>query len=234
MSESPQQERANWNPIWEDIYGNNREMNRYPHHTLVGFVFRHYGKVQNRGAVAVLELGFGAGNNLWFLAREGFGVAGVEGAPSAVAFARQRFAADGLAGDLRVGDFTRLPWDDGSFDLVVDRGSLTSSARSAVAAALEESRRVLKPGGRLFSMIYSDAHPGRAFGTQTEPQTYDHFTGGYFQGHGTVSFCSRADIDTLYGRQFEIESLKLTLEEEHLQGVELTNALWTVVGQKTS
>ena len=36
----------------------------------------------------------------------------------------KRFEREGLSGDLRVGNFTSLPFDDNSFDLVIDRASL--------------------------------------------------------------------------------------------------------------
>jgi hypothetical protein len=36
--------RPGWDPAWENnVYGQGRHLNRYPHHAVVGFVFRHYG-----------------------------------------------------------------------------------------------------------------------------------------------------------------------------------------------
>ncbi|MDX9974485.1 MAG: class I SAM-dependent methyltransferase, partial [FCB group bacterium] len=179
------------------MYSRGRHLNLYPYHAVVGFVLRHYGQARDRSLVRILELGFGAGNNLWFAAREGFSVAGIEGAPTAVAFAQTRFHSEGLTGDLREGNVADLPWEQESFDLVLDRGSLCTTTLPVFESALAESRRVLKVGGRLLSVNYSHQHPGRTFGAPLGGGDYDAFTGGYFHGLGTVHFCDRAGIDAL-------------------------------------
>jgi SAM-dependent methyltransferase len=215
------------------VYGRGRHLNRYPHHAVVGFVLGAFGKSPDRAGLRFLELGCGAGNNVWFAAREGFGVAGIDGSESAIAYARKRFADEGLAGDLRVGDFVALPWPDAQFDLVIDRGSLTCCTQSVIRSALAESRRVLKPGGRLFSIIYSDQHPGRDFGRDMGDNTYTDFTGGYFSGLGTAHFCPRAELDDVYGTHFELSSLTHSAEVEHLgQAPGLINAFWKILGTR--
>src|SRR5262245_64162803 len=57
--------QTGWDPAWENnVYGQGRHLNRYPHHAVVGFVFRHYGRVVDRQRVQFCELGCGAGNNV--------------------------------------------------------------------------------------------------------------------------------------------------------------------------
>jgi 2-polyprenyl-3-methyl-5-hydroxy-6-metoxy-1,4-benzoquinol methylase len=125
-------------PVWEqEVYGRGRQLNRYPYHAVVSFVFRSFGNVADRSSVRLLELGCGAGNNLWFAAREGFDVAGIDGSVTAIGFAKERFAQDELRGDLRVGCFSALPWEDDSFDAVIDRGALTCVRRSVIENALD-------------------------------------------------------------------------------------------------
>ena len=102
-----------FNPIWEkEIYGQGRQLGRYPYDAVVSFVFRYAPRDRERSAVRILEIGCGAGNNLWFAAREGFSVTGIDGSATAIDYARKRFAEEGLSGDLRVGDFTALPFED--------------------------------------------------------------------------------------------------------------------------
>jgi SAM-dependent methyltransferase len=80
----------------------------------------------SRSDVRVLELGCGTGNNLWFAAREGFQVCGLDASATAVAFARERLEAEGLTADVRVGDFTqKLPYPDAFFDFIIDRAALS-------------------------------------------------------------------------------------------------------------
>ena len=96
--------------IWEDIYSSGRHLNRYPWDSVVSFIYRFKPNVEPRSKVNVLEIGFGSGSNLWFAAREGFSVFGVEFSPSAVEFATNRFKSDSLSGNLRLGDFCSLPF----------------------------------------------------------------------------------------------------------------------------
>jgi ubiquinone/menaquinone biosynthesis C-methylase UbiE len=63
------------------------------------------------------------------------------------------------------GDVRRLPFPDGSFDLVLDFGTAYHVARRG--DALREMARVLRPGGRLVHETRFNqavAHPVRSFG----------------------------------------------------------------------
>lgn len=220
---------SGWHTAWEEnVYGKGRQLNRYPYHAVVGFVFSNFGAVPDRSKIQILELGCGAGNNLWFASREGFSVAGIDGSPSAVEYARRRFADEGLTGDFQVGNFASLPWPDGNFDMVLDRESLTHTTCAVIDSALKESRRVLRTGGKLLSIIYSDKHPGRAFGRHLGDNTYADFTGGYFEGLGTAHFAPLGEIETVYGKYFSVYSLVHTIEEDCLQGRVQINAFWRI------
>lgn len=223
-----------WHSDWErNVYAQGRHLNRYPHHAVVGYLHRRYGAVPNRSLVRILEVGCGAGNNIWCIAREGFTVAGIDGSASAIRHASDRFASEGLSGDLRVGDFAHLPWADASFDMVLDRSALTCAARPTIEAALDEVRRVLKPGGSFFSIIYSDRHPDRRFGASLGGGAFHRFTDGYFVGLGTAFFCSRGDIDALFGARFRMTALVHTSEEDALAG-RVLNTHWRVECEKSA
>ncbi len=76
--------------IWENIF-QNKEWGKYPPIPLVRFVAKNFYNVPNRKEIKILELGFGTGANLWYLAREGFSVYGIEGSKTAVEKAIKRF-----------------------------------------------------------------------------------------------------------------------------------------------
>lgn len=227
--------RGNWDRSWEEnIYSQGRHLNRYPHHTVVGFVFSNFGHVADRSQVRIVELGCGAGNNLWFAAREGFSVAGIDGSVSAIEYARGRFADEDLSGDFRLGDFATLPWPDAEFDVVLDRASLASTHREVIVEALRESHRILKPGGRLLSMMYSNLHGEKEYGRDLGDQTYTEFRDGYFKDLGMVHFATRAGIEQLFGTLFRIDSLTHTRDEDVLHAGRITNAQWIVRCTKVS
>jgi len=224
-----------WDPAWENnVYGQGRHLNRYPHHAVVGFVFRHFGKNTDRRRLRFCELGCGAGNNVWFAAREGFSVAGVDGSASAIAYARSRLADDGLTADLRVGDFAALPWANESFDFVLDRGSLTCVRQSTLISALDETLRVLKPGGRFLSLIYSAAHPDRLYGRDLGDNSFDHFSDGYFAGLGIAHFVPRAEIEQIFASRFEITGLTHVIDTDEMNDSRIVNALWKIECRKAS
>jgi SAM-dependent methyltransferase len=98
-----------------------------------------------------LEVGCGPGTNLWFLAREGFRIAGIDGSAVAIASARERLRVEGmneqlLQADFEVGNFALLPWNDSSFDAVIDIQAISHNTAPAIQSVIAEIRRVLKRG----------------------------------------------------------------------------------------
>jgi len=102
---------------------------------------------------AVLEVGCGAGTDLVRFARGGAIVTGVDLSASAIALARQNFAQQGLAADLREADGEHLPCGDATFDLVYAHGVVQYT--SDPAALVRECHRVLKPGGEAVFQVYN-------------------------------------------------------------------------------
>lgn len=95
----------------------------------------------------VLDIGCGDGALTRFLAREGATATGVEPGAGMLAAAR---------GQPRVGseDYAEaggenLPFDDGTIDAIIYLNALHHVPTAAMAPALDEAARVLKPGGTL-------------------------------------------------------------------------------------
>ena len=95
----------------------------------------------------ILDAGCGPGFFSVVLAKAGHTVTGIDGSEGMLAFARQNAAAHGVSPELLQGDFGRLPFPDGTFDLVVCR-NVTHIIRDHLAV-YGEWFRVLKPGGVL-------------------------------------------------------------------------------------
>jgi demethylmenaquinone methyltransferase/2-methoxy-6-polyprenyl-1,4-benzoquinol methylase len=101
---------------------------------------------------AVLEVAEGTGKQLAALARRNPSgrTVGVDLAEGMLEKARRRLAREELEGvELRRGDALALPFEDESFDLVVNSYMLDLLPRGDIPRALGEFRRVLRPGGRL-------------------------------------------------------------------------------------
>lgn len=93
--------------------------------------------------LAILDAGCGTGSCMQYLQAYGR-VAGIDIAPEAVGFCRQR----GLV-DLGQASITDLPFADARFDLVTSFDVMSSLDRDLAERALDEFARVLRPGGHL-------------------------------------------------------------------------------------
>jgi SAM-dependent methyltransferase len=101
----------------------------------------------------VLELGCGAGTDMVRFARGGAIVTGVDVAASAIALARQNVAQQRLRAELCIADGERLPFPDGTFDLVYAHGVVQYTVDSQ--ALVNECRRVLAPEGEAVFQAYN-------------------------------------------------------------------------------
>jgi cyclopropane fatty-acyl-phospholipid synthase-like methyltransferase len=109
---------------------------------------------------AVLDAGCGTGENALFFAERGCKVTGIDFLAEPIERAKAKAAKRGVAVDFRVADATALgEWTE-RFDNVIDCGLFhvfSDEDRKRYVAGLAH---VLKPGGRLFFMCFSDAEPG--------------------------------------------------------------------------
>ena len=193
-----------YDPIWDEIYEAGDQLNRYPFSSVVTFLYRHAPRDRARSDIRILEIGCGAGNNLWFAAREGFDVTGLDGSEAAMEFARKRFAEEGLQGEFVTGDFTDLPFDADSFDIVLERGAVSMAPTRAAHKAIEEAARVLRPGGLMYAEIYSDR--ATTLGREGEDGALLD-TEGPFSGVGQIALYGMRGIADLFKPHLEIINL---------------------------
>lgn len=162
--------------------------------------------------VRVLDLGSGEGKNALYLAGLGAEVDCIEIARNAVETTKQKVSALGaLRNQIQVGQGSigeAYPFDDDTFDMIIDVTSSNSLSEAERAMYLQESARVLRPGGQMFvralckdgdhnaKQLIKD-HPGPEHDTYTIP------TWGQ-----TERVFSEADIRTLYGEYFDIVRLE--------------------------
>jgi 2-polyprenyl-3-methyl-5-hydroxy-6-metoxy-1,4-benzoquinol methylase len=102
-------------PIWEEKF-QTEEWGKYPPERVIRFVARNFYASPDRQAIRLLDAGYGPGACTWYMAREGFRVAGIDGSPTAIKRANERLRTEGLSADLQVGDYVVLPWPDEFFD----------------------------------------------------------------------------------------------------------------------
>jgi SAM-dependent methyltransferase len=187
---APADHRAVWNSAFGERPG---LLGRCPYDYVASFLFRFAPAHAPLTDVSVLEVGFGGGANLWFAARQGFRVAGIDVSDRAVDAARAMFAGEGLDGDLRRAPFTALPFDDGSFDLVFDRCSLSYASPAEAQSAVAEIGRVLRPGGKFLFNPYSDRSSAARVSSVDDLRS----ASAPVAGRAAVRFYGRTDIEAL-------------------------------------
>lgn len=98
-----------------------------------------------------LDVGCGSGGFAVLAAAAGARVAGIDAAPGLVEIAEQRVPE----GTFRVGELERLPYADGSYDLVTGFNSFQYAVNPV--NALREAKRVTRPGGAVVAMVWGTA-----------------------------------------------------------------------------
>jgi SAM-dependent methyltransferase len=98
----------------------------------------------------LLDIGCGSGFFCSLAAASGATITGLDGTEAMILTARERIPGVTFL----TGDMESLPFPDGSFDVITGFNSFQYA--SSIPAALFEARRVLKPGGRLVTMIWGN------------------------------------------------------------------------------
>ena len=105
-----------------------------------------------RAGTTVFDAGCGAGLFARLAAARSAMVTGLDASPALIEIARERTPH----GDFRVGDLESLPYVDRAFDVVTGFNSFQFAANPG--NALQEARRVTRPGGRV--VIVTWGNPG--------------------------------------------------------------------------
>jgi 2-polyprenyl-3-methyl-5-hydroxy-6-metoxy-1,4-benzoquinol methylase len=198
-----------WDPLWDGLF-QNQSWGKYPGEELIRFVARNYYGVPDRSSVRLLEVGCGPGANLWFCAREGFTVHGVDGAHTAVMQARRRLDSEcpGWKGSIDEGDLVRLRYPDAHFDAVMDNEAVCHNDFASSCTAYREIARVLKPDGKLFVRTFATGTTGDRTGEPMGRNAW-RVSEGPMLGKGLSRFTDEGDFSELFGPELALQSCDL-------------------------
>jgi ubiquinone/menaquinone biosynthesis C-methylase UbiE len=190
---------------WDEKF-RTRAWGRYPPEDLVRFMGRNF-RNADKNKIRVLEVGCGPGANVWFLHREGFAVAAIDISPTAIELTGKRLSVENQlinspTPDLKVGNFMSLPWQDNTFDVVIDIFSIYSNTREVITKTLLEIQRVLKPGGFFYTKLWGTQTTGFGTGTSLEHSTFDDITSGPCCNMGVTHFFARNEVEPFFNQFF--------------------------------
>ncbi len=189
---------------WNDAYKNNTHMSVYPWSDVVSYVMRY---VRLLGSdMKVLELGCGAGANIPLFQNLNIQYFAIEGSEVIVKKLKEKFPQ--YSNSIIVGDFTKeLPFID-TFDLIIDRASITHNNTDSIELCLELINKKLTKNGKFmgfdwFSTEHSDYKKRES---KEDLYTVVDFKEGQFKGIGKVHFSDKNHIIDLF-KNFEIQNL---------------------------
>lgn len=204
--------------VWEEIFQNN-EWGKYPSAPVIRFIARNFYKVPNRKEIKILEIGSGTGANLWFCAREGFMVYGIDGSQTAVERMKDRFEKERLSEmlvDAKVGDyFDKLDeFENNSLDAIIDSESLYCNSFERSKEIIAKSFTKLKEGGAMISLTFADG----TWGLDGEECDYHAVfpIDGPMGGKGFSRYTTKEDIDKLY--KIDCNKIEKVEKQEYYHG----------------
>lgn len=197
-----------WDPVWDQVF-RGREWGKYPGEELIRFVARNFYSASDRKNVKLLEVGSGTGANLWYMAREGFSVYGIDGSTEAIRRASERLNREcpDWSGEIVQGEISRLPFPDDTFDAVIDNEAVCCNSFDSAQSIYKEMLRVAKRGGKLYSRTFAEGCWGDGTG---EPVGYRSWIVGEgpLLGQGYVRFTAEEDIPLLI-QDFQLTEKKM-------------------------
>jgi SAM-dependent methyltransferase len=153
----PGNNRSVTTPSWDDAYAGSE-----PPAWDIGKPQAAFVRLAERGLLAgqLLDAGCGTGEHTLLAASSGADALGVDVSPLAVERARGKAAARGIKARFEVADALALADLGLSFDTVIDSGLFHVFDDDSRARYVTSLASVLRPGGRLYLMCFSDRQPG--------------------------------------------------------------------------
>jgi len=190
--------------VWDKQYYHGWT-NRYPFTEVVSFVLRNFSS-GNRSETKILDLGCGGGHHLVFLATEGFDYYGVDAAQKGIEIAKDRLKEKGFSdSNVLQGTFEALPFPDGFFDGVIDRGALVCNKKEKLPSLIHEIHRVTKPKGKFFSAFLHHESTSKDTGTHLGNNDYTNFT-GRLKDAGILHFLKTEEVQEIF-QEFLIQDV---------------------------
>jgi 2-polyprenyl-3-methyl-5-hydroxy-6-metoxy-1,4-benzoquinol methylase len=149
-----------------------------------------------------LDMACGTGNYSVYLAKKGFSVSGIDLSERAIKIARKRAESEKVKADFIVGNINELEdiFPQEYFDFILDYSLLHHLDNEAAKAHAANCLKVMRPGGKLLLVCYSENHK-RANGKDAAEGKYKNI----------MYFRSVDEISKIYGGFEQLSYMKARL-----------------------
>jgi SAM-dependent methyltransferase len=177
--------------------------------------------------LAVMDYGCGTGIEALQYARNGHRVTVADIAPENVSLAKRVLAVHGFGpviGTVLKAERPRTPWDEGSFDVIHAAGVLHHIPW--VEDVVEEIAWLLKPGGELRMMVYSDDTWRQVTDTEPPQNVGDHpmfpsYVRAMDAVGGWADWYNSSRVEERFGKWFDLEWYVRLDTQLHYDGARL-------------
>lgn len=195
--------------LWERRYALNDRVAKYPFDQIVSMVMSRFASEPDRSEIRILDYGCGGGNNLWFLAREGFSAWALDVSKSALELSQKILRENQIPLSeerFHLLDSDSLPYPDNFFHAIIDRESLCQSHLKQIKSRIGEFKRILAPNGWYLGINFSDSHQDLKYAEAIGGGDFSNFTEGLFKNMGQRHLFSASQILELFN-DWSIDSL---------------------------
>jgi SAM-dependent methyltransferase len=168
-------------------------------------------RLRGAGFARALDLGCGVGRHALMLARMGYAVEALDGAPEGLAVLAAGAAAEGLAIGRTEALMTELPYPDGAFDYALAFNVIYHGDPGIVTRTIGEIARVLRPGGVFQGTMLSKRNRLFGVGQEVAPDTW--VTEGVMDKDHPHFYCNAAELVALFAG-FELLELRDELHQK--------------------
>ena len=197
------------NNCWEEIH-QKKEWGKYPTESIIRFVAKYYYSVLDRKTIKILEIGCGTGSNIWYCAKEGFEIHGIDISETAVKKCVKRLNEEvpQWVGKINTGNLLNIGYENEYFDAIIDNECLSCNSLDKTKVILKEIKRVLKPNGRFISVGFTTTSKIGLSNNKMDTKNIAPINGP-LSGNGTIRLIDEEDINSLYTSFFNINSFEI-------------------------
>jgi SAM-dependent methyltransferase len=156
---------------WDTLYASGIR-GKYPNEMLIRFINSKF-PYEKRKDCKILDLGYGTGRHLIYLAEEGFQTYGIEYSSLGEKIAKKWLADKGFTANLKIGSAIDNFFELVKFDAVVDIACIQHNTFADMEKIVANVYDSLKKGGYLFSLLKNREDSLFKTGTKFKGITYE-------------------------------------------------------------
>lgn len=216
---------------WGLLYRKGRRA-KYPNEMLIRFINKIFPYTEDisRNKIKILDLGFGTGRHLVYLASEGFNVEGVEISKIGFQIAKDWLSDLDLIALIQNQSLMEINLEEQAYDAVLDVACLQHNNYDQMKVIVDKVYDSLKIGGHFFSYLKSINDSHRLLGLKISDKTYAYSNIiDKVDAQTIITFTDLDDVKNLFNK---FKSVEIEKEEWTYDGMQKVISHWVISAKK--